>query len=124
MRGERLDRRSVLTRLLRVGYALLLAALAAVAIVVGGTIMLLESRWGAELAKRIALRQVNARIAGRLALARLTFSPERLTLDGLGLYDPDGRAVVTIERLEIAFSPRALLRRRLEIVPAACRQRV
>jgi translocation and assembly module TamB len=125
MRGERLYRRSVLTRLLRVGYAvyaLVLAALAAVAIVVGGTIMLLETRWGAELAKRIALGQVNTRIAGRLALARLTFTPERLTLDGLELDDPDGHAVVTIERLEIAFSPRALLRRRLEVGAIVIRQ--
>jgi translocation and assembly module TamB len=115
MRGQRVHRRSLLARALRLVYGIVLAVVATACILVGGTTLLLETRVGAELARRIAVDQVNRRIAGRLAVARLVFSPERLTLYGVALVDPEGRAVVTVERLEVAIARRALFRRHLDV---------
>jgi translocation and assembly module TamB len=115
MRDQRFDRRSLLARALRVVYGFVLVVVAAASLLVGGTILLLQTRGGADLARRIALQQVNRRIAGRLAVARLAFSPDRLTLDGVALYDPEGRPVIAVERLEIAVARRALFRRHLDV---------
>jgi hypothetical protein len=89
--------------------------LALCALLVGATLSLLQTRAGGELARRIALPRINAALAGSLALDELRFRGDRLALGGITLRDPRGGLVARVARVEVAFRPLALLRRRLLI---------
>jgi translocation and assembly module TamB len=92
-----------------------LVALAAVALLVGGAWAFLQTRWGGQAIRRFALPRVNAQLAGHLELGRFSFGGDRLTLNQVVLRDPSGVVVARVERIELAFSRLALLRRHLDI---------
>lgn len=127
MRAQHLHRRSVLksggsppprsplSRLARAVGAVALALIATLALVVGGVWMVLGTRAGSEWARRLALPQVNARLAGRLEIAQLRFGGDHLTLRGVALRDPQGLVVARVGQLDVAFSPLSLLRRHLAL---------
>jgi translocation and assembly module TamB len=92
-----------------------LAVVAVTALLVGVIWMFLQTRRGGELARRIVLPRVNAAIAGRLTLDRFAFGGDRLTLEDVALYDPDGQLVGRVARVDLGFSPLALLRRRVAV---------
>jgi translocation and assembly module TamB len=115
MRAARLHRRSVLGRLGHAAGAAALVAVALAALVVGGAFTLLRTRAGADWARRMALPQVNARLAGRLQIDAFTFGGDHLALAGVALRDPEGHLVARVQRLELGFSPLALLRRHLAL---------
>jgi autotransporter translocation and assembly factor TamB len=103
-------------RILRTA-ALVLVAL--VALLVGGTWVFLQTPWGGEAVRRLALPRLNAAIAGRIAADRFRFHGDRIVLEGAVVRDPAGAQVLSVERIEIAFSPLALLRRRVEVTELA-----
>ena len=100
---------------MRVLRTVVLVVVALVALLVGGTWVFLQTRWGGETVRRLALPRLNAAIAGRIAAERFRFGGDRIVLEGAALHDPAGAQVLSVERLEIAFSPLALLGRRVEI---------
>jgi translocation and assembly module TamB len=114
MRPPRLHRRSVLGRIVRIVWAAILVVVGVSALVVGGTWTLLRTRAGGEVARRLLLPRLNGAIAGHVGVGRLTFGGDRLALENVSLYDPEGRLVISIRHAEIAFAPLALLRRRLD----------
>ena len=122
MRVAHLDWRSVLVRALRVVYGSVLIAIAVAALAIGGTLTLLQTSWGGRAVARFALARVNATIAGRIGLGRLAFRGTRVTLERLALRDPAGRLVADVERVDVAWSPSALLRRRVAVEALAIRR--
>ena len=95
------------------GVTLGLVALAALS--VGATLTLLQTRWGSDQARRLALPRINAALAGQVGLEGLRVHSHRLILTGASLRDPQGGLVARIERLDIAFTALALLHHRLEL---------
>jgi translocation and assembly module TamB len=106
---------AVVVRLLRGAARFVLVVLGAAALLVGVSWMFLQTRRGGELVRRLALPRVNAAIAGRLTLGRFAFGGDRLTLESVALYDPDGRLVGRVARIDVGFSPLALLRRHVDV---------
>jgi translocation and assembly module TamB len=102
-------------KVVRVASKVALVALAVVALVIGVTWSFLQTRRGSEMLRRLALPRVNAALAGKIALERLAFGGDRLTLEDLAIYDPDGRLVGRVERIDVHFSPLALLRRHVDV---------
>jgi translocation and assembly module TamB len=102
-------------RALRIGGKVAFAVLAVVLLAIGGLWTFAQSARGGDLIRRIALRQVNARIAGTLQIDRLRFGGNRLTLGGVSLEDPDGGVVARVSGVDLRFAPLALLRGRFEI---------
>jgi translocation and assembly module TamB len=96
-----------------IGVALGLIALSA--LTVGATLTVLQTRWGSEQARRIALPRINAALAGQVTLDGLSVRTHRLILTRAALHDPQGGLVARIERIDIAFTIMALLHHRLEI---------
>jgi translocation and assembly module TamB len=115
MRAADLDRRSLLARAWRLARSVTLVTLAAIALVVGSAWMFLQTRWGGELVRKLALPKVNDVLAGHLDLGRFDFGGNRLTLERIVLRDPEGAVVARVERLDLAFSPLSLLRHRLDL---------
>src|SRR5581483_4583657 len=89
--------------------------LATVALLVGGLWTFLETRWGGEVLRKVVVAQANRSLAGHLGIGRLGFGGDRLVLERVSLRDPEGAAVARIGRIDVAFSPLALLRRHLDI---------
>jgi hypothetical protein len=99
----------------RILRAVVLVVVAVVALLVGGTWLFLQTPWGGDTVRRLALPRLNDAIAGHVALDRFRFGGDRLVLVGVALRDPAGALVARVERLEVSFSPLALLRRRVAI---------
>jgi len=99
----------------RIAAKVVLIGLAAIALIVGVTWSFLQTRRGGELVRRLALPRVNAAIAGEIQLGRFAFGGDRLTFDDVVVTDPEGRPALRVARIDIAFSPLALLRRRVDI---------
>lgn len=99
----------------RILRTVVLVVIAVVALLVGGTWTFLQTRWGGEAVRRLALPRLNAQIAGHLALARVAFGGDRVTLEGVELREPGGATVAALDRVEVVFSPLALLRREVDL---------
>lgn len=94
----------------------MLVTLAAAALIVGGSLTLLRTSWGGDVARRIGLRVANQQLAGRLEARRLRFDGDHVRLDDVVLRDPRGGAVVArVRRLDVSFRPFALLRRHVDL---------
>ena len=91
------------------------AVLAVVLLAIGGLWIFAQSASGGNLIRRIAVAQVNGRIAGRLQIDRLRFGGDRLMLGGVALEDPQGGVVARVGGLDLRFAPLALLRGRVQI---------
>jgi hypothetical protein len=91
------------------------AVIASVALRVGGVWTFLQTRWGGELVRRVVVTRANRTLAGQVAIGRLAFGGDRLVLERVSLRDPEGAAVARVARIDVAFSPLALLRRHLDI---------
>ena len=65
-----------------------LVVVGVVALLVGGTWVFLQTRWGGETVRRLALPRLNAAIAGRIAAERFRFGGDRLVLEGAAVHDP------------------------------------
>ncbi|MEO7670049.1 MAG: AsmA family protein, partial [Polyangia bacterium] len=105
--------RNRLPRPLGIAAAVVGGMLALVALVVGVTFTVARTSWGAERMRRLAIPRVNAAIAGNLEVKHFRFLGDRLVLQGVSLKDPQGDTVARATRIEVAFSPWQLLRRRL-----------
>lgn len=115
MRAANLHRRSLLSRIARVAAAVTLVAVAAAALLVGGSWLFLQTRWGGQAVRHFALPAVNQQLAGKLELDRFGFGGDHLTLDGIVLRDPAGAVVARVERIEVGFSRLALLHRHVDV---------
>jgi autotransporter translocation and assembly factor TamB len=91
------------------------ALVGAIALVVGASVVLLQTDFGAEAARRIALGRLNAAIAGRVTVGELHVRGRWIAFERAALHDPEGRVVARAERVEVALSPLALLRHRLDL---------
>ena len=105
----------IAAKVARIAAKVLVIALAAIALIVGVTWSFLQTRRGGELARRVALPRLNAAIAGQIELDRFAFGGDRLTFDDVAVYDPEGRLAARIARIDITFSPLALLRRHVDV---------
>ena len=119
MRRSHFRGRSVLARVLRVLGAVVLTAIAVLALAIGGAWTVLQSRWGSDVVRRYAVKQVNAGIAGRVRVDRLAISGLHLTLAGVEVRDPQGHPALTVERAEISVSLPALLRGHVKMTSVA-----
>jgi translocation and assembly module TamB len=91
------------------------AVVAALALLVGGGVLFLHTPWGGETLRRLAVGQIDGAIAGRVAIQRLRFGTNRLRLGGIELRDPEGELVARVRELDVDFSLRALVRRRIDL---------
>ncbi|MEP6654401.1 MAG: hypothetical protein ABJA82_13655, partial [Myxococcales bacterium] len=107
------NRGNRLPRPLRIGAAVVGGMLALVTLVVGLTFTVARTSWGAERLRRLAVPRVNAAIAGELQVKHFRFLGDRLVLQEILLKDPQGDTVARAARVEVAFSPWQLVRRRL-----------
>jgi len=105
----------IAAKVARIGAKVVLIALAAVALIVGVAWSFLQTRRGGELVRRLALPRVNAAIAGEIRLGRFAFGGDRLTFDDVVVTDPEGRPALRVARIDISFSPLALLRRHVDV---------
>ncbi len=105
---------------LRITGTVLLALLAMIALVVGGALTLAQTRFGGDLVRRVALPRINAAIAGHVSFERFRFRGRGLALERVELREPGGALVARIARVDVAFNPLSLLRRRVE-VSSRCR---
>ncbi len=119
MRRSHFRGRSVLARVLRVLGAVALTAIAVLALAVGGAWALLQSRWGSDVVRRYAVKQINGGIAGKVRVDRLALSGMHLTLAGVEVRDPQGHPALTLERAEISVSLPALLRGHVKMTSVA-----
>jgi translocation and assembly module TamB len=99
----------------RVAGKVAFAVLAIVFLAIGGLWTFAQSTRGGDLIRRVALRQVNANLAGRLTIERLRFGGNRLWLAGVVLKDPDGGLVARVGDLDLRFATLALLQGRFQI---------
>ena len=104
-----------LAKVLRIAGKIAVGVLAAVVLLVAIAWTFLQTRQGGELVRRIALPRVNAALAGTIAVERFTFGGDRVTLENVALTDPDGQFVGRVARVDVWFSPRALLRRHVDL---------
>ena len=100
---------------LRIAAKIAVVALAAIALLAGVTWTFLQTGRGGELVRRIALPRLNAALAGTMTLDRFAFGGDRVTLEDVALYDPEGQFVGRVERVDVWFSPLALLRRHVDV---------
>ena len=99
----------------RIAAKVVLIPVAAIALVVGVTWSFLQTRRGGELVRRLGLPRVNDAIAGQIQLGRFAFGGDRLTFDDVVVTDPEGRVAARVARVDISFSPLALLRRHVDV---------
>lgn len=102
-------------RALRVGAAVVLVVVGACALLAGGALTLLRTRWGGDWVRRQAVPRVNAAIAGSLEVGRFRYHGDLLQLGDVVLRDPDGGVVVRVRALDIGFSPLALFRGHVDV---------
>ena len=91
------------------------AVVAVLALIVGGGVLFLHTSWGGEALRRVAVRAIDGAIAGQLTIDRLRFATDRVRLAGVELRDPEGELVARVQAVDVAFSPLALLRRRIDL---------
>ena len=102
-------------RALRIAGVTILVVLAIALLAIGGLWAFAQTDRGGEIIRRIAVEKVDARIAGQLAVERLRFGGDRLTLEGVVLRDPEGAQVARVDGIDVTFSIWALLRRHVEV---------
>jgi translocation and assembly module TamB len=102
-------------KVLRIASKVALVVLAVVALAVGAAWSLLQTRRGGEVVRRFALARMNDALAGQITLGRFAFGGDRLTLESLAIYDPETRLVARVARIDVRFSPLALLRRHVDV---------
>ena len=119
MRAANLHRRSLLRRIARTAGKVALVAVAAIALLLGGSWAFLQTRWGGQAVRHFALPRVNAQLAGRLELGRFSFGGDHLTLTEVALRDPSGAVVARVARIDLAFARLALLQRHVDITQLA-----
>lgn len=100
---------------LRIAGLTIFVVLAVLLLAVGGLWTLAGTDWGGDVIRRIAVAQIDRRIAGQVAVGRLRFGGDRLTLQSVVLRDPEGTAVASVGAVDLEFSFWPLLRRRLEV---------
>ncbi len=93
----------------------ILVVLASTLVASGGLWIFAQTDRGGEIIRRIAVEKVDARIAGQLAVERLRFGGDRLTLEGVVLRDPEGAQVARVDGIDVTFSLWALLHRHVEL---------
>ncbi len=93
----------------------LMGILAAASLVAGTAVTLARTSWGGERIRQFALPRLNASLAGRIDVGAFRFAGDRITVDRLTLRDPKGDVVAGIARVEVRFSPLALLRGQLRL---------
>jgi translocation and assembly module TamB len=109
-----LDRGGVL-KTMRIAGATILVVLAIALLAIGGLWTFAQTDRGGQIIRRIAVEKVNARIAGHVAIDRLRFGGNRLTLEGVVLRDPEGVEVARVASVDLTFYPWALLRRHADV---------
>jgi translocation and assembly module TamB len=102
-------------RALRIAGVTILVVLAVALLAIGGLWTFAQSDRGGELIRRNVVSKLNAQIAGQLAVERLRFGGDRLTLDGVVLRDPEGVEVARVGSVDLTFSVWALLRRHVNV---------
>ncbi len=102
-------------RALRIAGVTILVVLTIALLAIGGLWTFAQTDRGGEIIRRIAVEKVDAQIAGQLAVERLRFGGDRLTLDGVVLRDPEGAEVARVDGIDLTFSPWALLRRHVDL---------
>jgi translocation and assembly module TamB len=100
---------------LRIAGVTILVVLAIALLAVGGLWTFAQTERGGQIIRRIAVEKIDAHIAGQLAIDRLQFGGDRLTLEGVVLRDPEGAEVARVASVALTFSPWALLRRHLDV---------
>jgi hypothetical protein len=88
---------------------------AVVAVLLGATMLVLQTRWGGERLRRQVVSRVNHQIQGGLAIGRLSFGGDRLIVWDVSLRDPDGREVAEVARAEVDFHILRLLREEVRV---------
>ena len=99
-----------------------LCTVAIVALVVGASWSLLQTKRGSEALRRFAVPRVNAALAGNVGVERLSFGGDRLTLDEVVLRDPDGQVVAHVEQIDVTFALWQLVRRHVDVRALAIRR--
>ncbi len=84
----------------RSGLALLAVTLALL-VLVGVATLYLTSSAGERLVKQLALKHANAQLAGRLDFEKLELATDRVVLENLKLFDPEGQLVAEVRRVEL-----------------------
>ena len=102
-------------KVLRIAGVTILVVLAIALLAIGGLWTFAQTDRGGEIIRRIAVEKVDARIAGQLAVERLRFGGDRLTLEGVVLRDPEGAEVARVGSVDLTFSVWALLRRHFDV---------
>ena len=87
-----------------------LALVAVVALAVGGTLTILRTDWGSDLARRIAIPRLNAAIAGRVEVGRLRYGGDRVSLSDVVLRGPENDVVLRVREIAVTFAPLSLMR--------------
>lgn len=97
-----------------IGLGLGILIVAAVTLLLS-SILFIESRWGAELARRYVMSAIDKRIAGNLQIGAMSLSLHRIVVRDLAVHDPSGVTVARIPRIAVAFELAPLLHRRLVV---------
>jgi hypothetical protein len=90
-----------------------------VALLVGCTMLVLETRWGGERIRRQVVTRVNHQIQGQLAIGRLSFAGDRLVVWDVMLRDPEGNPVAQMALAEVDFRVMRLLRQEVRLTAVA-----
>jgi autotransporter translocation and assembly factor TamB len=93
--------------------------LSLVSVLVGGAMLVLQTRWGGERIRRRVVTGVNHQIQGQLAIGRLSFGGDRLTVWDVVLRDPEGNPVGQVARAEIDFRIMRLLHKEVRLTAVA-----
>ncbi len=109
-------------RVLRIIGRVALCTVAIVALVIGASWSLLQTKRGSEALRRFALPRVNATLAGSVGVERLSFGGNRLTLDEVVLRDPDGHVVAHVEQIDVTVALSQLVRRHVDVRTLAIRR--
>jgi translocation and assembly module TamB len=100
-------------RWLRLTGKIALGLVALLVLLVGGLLLFLQTSLGGETVRKLVVPRVNEQIAGRLDLGSLRLHGFTLVLDRVTLHAPEGELVASLERLEVAIAPLALLHERV-----------
>ncbi|MDQ3264062.1 MAG: translocation/assembly module TamB domain-containing protein [Myxococcota bacterium] len=98
--------------------AVLLGLLALLVLLLGGALLYVNSSAGEERIRNLVVEGANEALQGKLGWERLDVQGDRFVFRGLKLFDPEGKLVAEIERVEVELAFRALLRKQLVISEA------
>jgi translocation and assembly module TamB len=102
-------------RVLVIGARVLALVIGVLAVLVGATMLLLQTNWGGERLRRQAVTQVNRQIEGHLDIGRLWFGGDRVVVWDVTLRDPDGELVAQLARAEVDVAPLRLLHKEVRV---------